>query len=199
MAFIDARLPLEVEIGATRRDVEDIGIVPTDGGWEVRNARAAQSLMEYDISFPMSKRDGSVYLAVLAMYKAARGQLYAFRFRDWANHTLAAQNIGTGDGVTTAFQIVQTWTAGSETHSRKITRPVSAISVYLGGVLQVSGYSVNYATGIITFTPAPSAAVAIAVTGTFDIPVRFDAALETLGYSGELEHIETLPLREVRE
>jgi len=199
MAFITTRLPMEVEIGATRRDVEDIGVVTTDGGWEVRNARAAQSLMEYDISFPMSLRTGSIYLQVLAMYKAARGQLHGFLFRDWANYQLTAANIGTGNGVTTAFQIVQKWTAGSETHSRKITRPVSAIGVYKAGVLQVSGYSVSYSTGIVTFTSAPLAAVAITVTGEFDVPVRFDTPLETLGYSSELEHIETMTLREVRE
>lgn len=199
MAFIDQHLPRQVEIGATRRDVEDIEIVTTDGGGEVRNARQSQSLLEFDVSFPMSRRDNAVYLAVVAMYKAARGQLHSFRFRDWANYQLDAEVIGVGDGVTTAFQITQSWTVDGETHSRNITRPVSALQVFKDGLLQSSGYSINYETGGLTFSVAPALDVEISVTGEFDIPVRFDGPLATLGYSGELEHIETITLKEVRE
>ena len=52
MAFIDQRLPTQVEVNAVKRDDEDIEIVTTDGGHEVRNARSSQSLREFDISFP---------------------------------------------------------------------------------------------------------------------------------------------------
>lgn len=199
MAFLDEHLPREVEIGATRRDVEDIEIVTTDGGWEVRNARSSQSLREFDISFPTSKRDGSVYMAVVAMFKAARGNLHSFRFRDWADYKLTNEVIGTGNGVATAFQIKQSWTVDGETHSRNITRPVSPLLVYKNGVQQLSGYSINYATGVLTFTGAPAIGVAVSVTGEFDVPVRFDGPLQTLGFSGDLEHIETITLKEVRE
>ncbi|WP_257556407.1 DUF2460 domain-containing protein [Sphingobium sp. CFD-2] len=199
MAFIDQHLPREVEIGARRRDDEDIEIVTTDGGWEVRNARSSQSLREYEISFPMSQRDNAVYQAVVAMFKVARGKLHSFRFRDWADYQLDAEIIGTGDGSTTAFQITQSWTVDGETVSRDITRPISSFQVFKAGVLQVSGYSINYDTGMLTFSVAPSLGVEISVTGQFDIPVRFDAPLETLGYSADLEHIETITLKEVRE
>lgn len=196
MAFIDQHLPREVEIGARRRVVEDIDIVKTDGGREVRNARADQPLHEFDISFPMSERDGAVYLAVVAMYKAARGELHTFRFRDWADYQLSAEPIGVGDGSATTFQIKQSWTVDGQTASRKITRPISAMQVYKNGVLQVSGYSINYSTGVLTFSAAPANGVAISVTGEFDIPVRFDGPLETLGYSADLEHVETITLKE---
>lgn len=199
MAFIDQHLPRQVEIGATRRDVEYIEIVTTDGGGEVRNARQSQSLHEFDVSFPMSARDNAVYLAVVALYKAARGQLHSFRFRDWANYQLTAEVIGTGNGSATTFQVKQSWTVDGETHSRIITRPISALQVFKNGVLQTSGYSINYATGGLTFSVAPANGVAVSVTGEFDLPVRFDGSLETLGYSGDLEHIETITLKEVRE
>lgn len=199
MAFIDQHLPRQVEIGARRTDDEDIDIVTTDGGWEVRNARASQSLREFEVSFPMSARDNAVYLAVVALYKVARGKLHTFRFRDWADYQLDGEVIGTGDGATTAFQITQSWTVDGETVSRNITRPISAMQVFKDGVLQVSGYSINYDTGVLTMTPAPALGVAISVTGEFDIPVRFDAPLNTLGYSADLEHIETITIKEVRE
>ncbi|AMK19329.1 DUF2460 domain-containing protein [Sphingobium sp. MI1205] len=199
MAFINEHLPHEVEIGAIRRDVEDIEIVTTDGGWEVRNARASQSLREFDISFPTSARDDSIYLAVVAMFKAARGNLHSFRFRDWADYQLTAEVIGTGNGVATAFQLKQSWTVDGVTQSRNITRPVSSLLVYKNGVQQLSGYSINYATGVLTFSSAPAIGVAVSVTGEFDIPVRFDGPLQTLGYSADYEHIETITLKEVRE
>lgn len=199
MAFLDQQLPRQVELGAVRRDVEDIDIVTTDGGWEVRNARASQSLREFDVSFPTSRRNAAVFLAVVALYKAARGLLHSFRFRDWADYQLTAEPIGTGDGATTAFQITQSWTVDGETVSRDITRPVSAMQVYKNGVLQGSGYAIDYDTGVLTFSVAPAIGVVVSVTGEFDIPVRFDGPLATMAPTGDLEHIETITLKEVRE
>jgi uncharacterized protein (TIGR02217 family) len=201
MSFIDERLPMEVEIGAMRREMEDLRIVRTDSGHEVRNARQAQGWFEYDISFPTGEFDSATIAAVKRMFKASRGGLYAFRFRDWdsENNTLTDEVIGTGDGSDTTFQITHSWTAGGETYTRNITRPVSAITVKLDGVTQVGGYSVSYSTGIITFTPAVSNGVEVSVSGTYDIPVRFDRSLESQAPTGWLEHIEGITLIEVRE
>jgi uncharacterized protein (TIGR02217 family) len=104
-----------------------------------------------------------------------RGQLHSFAFKDPADHEVARQSLGTGDGVTKQFQIYKTYSIGSASYSRDITKPVtSTVSVWLNGVLQVSGYSVSRTTGIITFSPAPiyHASIEVAVT-EFDVPVRF--------------------------
>lgn len=201
MTFIDQRLPREIELGAVRREKENLDIVATDGGYEVRNARHSQSMFEYEVSFPPSEFDGTIVAAVKDLFRASRGGLYPFRFRDWdtENSTLTLEEIGTGDGTTTAFQITKTTTVGGVTAVRNITRPVSAISVYIDAVLQTSGYSVNYSTGVVTFTSAPTVGQAITVSGSYDIPVRFDLSLESTGLTGWLEHIETLTLIEVKE
>ncbi len=197
--FIDERLPTRIETGAIRRDEEDIEVTRTDGQWEIRNARHSQSLLEFEISFKTDLYGSAVNAAVKSLYKVARGSLHSFRFRDWSDFALTDANIGTGDGATTAFQIVRKWTVDAETHSRKITRPVSPLVVKKDDVVQVSGYTVDYTTGIVTFTPAPAIGVVITVTGEFDIPVRFDTTMTSVGRSAYNEHLDTLTLVEVRE
>ncbi len=198
MTHISTRLPQEVENGAVRRDVEDVEIVRTDSGAEVRNVRASQSLLEYDCSYPASERDAANYLAVRAAYKAARGPLHSFDFWDWADYQATAEPIGTGDGSTTVFNLVKTYTFGSQAHIRRIYRPVAGITILKDGVIQLSGYSVNYDTGVVTFAPAPAAAAVITWTGEFNVPVRFDGPLTSTGLMIHLEHIDTIHLVEVR-
>jgi uncharacterized protein (TIGR02217 family) len=198
MTHISARLPAEVELGAIRRDNDDIEVVRTDGGHEVRNARASQSLLEFDISYPASLRDGSVYLAVRAAYKAARGRLYSFDFRDFSEYQATNEVFGEGDGVTTAFPLIKSYTFGTETHERRIFRPVSAIALKGDGVVIGSGYSVNYATGVVTFTGAPANGVELSWTGEFNVPARFETPMEISGIATHLDHIENMTLVEVR-
>lgn len=201
MTFINQRLPESIENNARRTEREAIDIVRTDGGFEVRNARHAQAVFEYDIDFGPNEYEETDQEAVYAMWRASRGGLYAFRFRDWdpKNNTLTDELIGTGDGADTTFQITQTHTVGSVSSVRNITRPVSAITVKLNDVVQMSGYSVNYDTGVITFSPAPGNGVTVKVSGLFDIPVRFDLSLTATGLFEHLEQFETIHLVEDKE
>jgi uncharacterized protein (TIGR02217 family) len=58
---------------------------------------------------------------------------------------------------------------------RTITKPVAGtVHVYKDGVEQLSGWSVDVTTGIVTFTTAPAAGVAITADFELDVPVRFD-------------------------
>lgn len=201
MSFIDQRLPEQIEIGAVRHERADVDIVTTDGGFEVRNVRQAQDLLSYDIAFPPGEFTATVIDAVKTMVRASRIGLYAFRFRDF-DETMSAldqEPFGTGDGIATQFQLKKSWTVDGVTATRKITRPVSSLAIYKAGVLLNSGYSVNYDTGIVTFTAAPTVGQVVAATGFFDIPVRFDLDYQATGITGWLEHIDSLRLIEVRE
>jgi uncharacterized protein (TIGR02217 family) len=198
MSFIDARLPTQVEIGAMRRDVEEVEVVTTDGGWEQRNLRRSQSLLEFDISYPHAQRDDEVYLAVKAMYKASRGGGLGFRFKDWSDYQASAAVFGTGDGTTTAFQLGIPYTAGSTTHTRRITRPITPVSIFIDGVVTATA-TVNYSTGAVTFSPAPADDAVLSWTGEFDIPVRFDGPLSIAGPATHLLHLESITLLEIME
>ena len=52
--------------------------------------------------------------------------------------------------------------------------PRSRAPERLDGIEQLSGWSVNVTTGLITFTTAPAAGVEVTADFEFDVPVRFD-------------------------
>jgi len=85
MTLLAMTLPPRVELGAIRDYDYSTEIVTTDGGYEVRNSRWSTPLRSYEISFPTSTRTGSDYLAVKALYDAAKGRLHSFMFKDWTD------------------------------------------------------------------------------------------------------------------
>lgn len=89
MAHLGMRLPREVELGAVRRLEYSTEVVKTDGGHEVRNSRWSEPLRSYDLSFPPSRRDDPVYLAVITLYEAAKGGLHSFDIAEWIDETEA--------------------------------------------------------------------------------------------------------------
>lgn len=198
MTHIATRLSENVEIGAVRIDEQQVEIARSDGGGEVRNTRWAQPLLRFEISFPTSLRDDAVYLEVRNAYRACRGMLHSFKFRDWSDYQATDEMFGTGDGVETEFALFKNYTFGSETHSRRIYQPESPISLKVDGVSFPSGYSVDYTTGIVTFSVAPAFDEVLTWTGDFDIPVRFDSPLQSVGVAPHLEHHESIVLQEVR-
>jgi uncharacterized protein (TIGR02217 family) len=48
------------------------------------------------------------------------------------------------------------------------------VKVYLDGMLQASGWSVDTTTGLVTFSTAPVLGVEITADFEFEVPVRFD-------------------------
>jgi uncharacterized protein (TIGR02217 family) len=112
---------------------------------------------------------------LIAFFRARKGRAHGFRFKDWTDYKATGQAIGTGDGTNKIFQLSRTYSSGGNTDVRTITKPVAGtVKVYLAGVLQASGWSVNTTTGIITFTTAPGNGVAVSADYEFDVPVRFD-------------------------
>lgn len=87
MPDLATRLPGEIELGAVRRADRRTQVVEQDSGHEVRNNRWSSALRVYEISFPVSTRDGSVYQQVLELYEEAQGGLYSFNFTDWTDGT----------------------------------------------------------------------------------------------------------------
>jgi uncharacterized protein (TIGR02217 family) len=69
----------------------------------------------------------------------------------------------------------------------------------LGGVEQLSGWTVDTTTGIVSFTSAPGSGVAVTAGFEFDVPVRFDS--DTLDVTLDVERlgsITSIPLVEIR-
>lgn len=77
---------------------------------------------------------------------------------------LTSQAIATGDGSTTAFSMIRSFlTGGAQELMQNFVNPPQ---IFLNGVLQTSGYSLDQY-GTLTFTSAPGAGIVIAWIGQF--------------------------------
>ena len=96
------------------------------------------------------------------------------------------QTIGSGDGTTAIFQLTKTYGDGDDAYRRPITKPVAgSVRMAVGGTEKAEGvdFSVDTATGLVTFAAGavPGAGAEITAGFEFDVPVRFD--LEHLSVS----------------
>jgi len=207
MAFHEVRFPDNISRGARGGPERRTQVVELASGAEERNASWANSRRRYDVAYGIRRADDLA--AVVAFFEARNGRLHGFRFKDWADFKSCLpsqapgatnQPIGTGNGAATLFQLTKNYTSGAQSWSRTITKPVAGtVSIALNGATQASGWSVSTATGLVTFTTAPAAGVAITAGFEFDVPVRFDTdALDVTLDLERLGSITSIPLLEIR-
>ncbi|AWD22952.1 DUF2460 domain-containing protein [Fuscovulum blasticum] len=207
MAFHEVRFPDNISRGARGGPERRTQIVELASGAEERNASWANSRHRYDVAYGIRRADDLA--AVVAFFEARNGRLHGFRFKDWADfksclpsHTPgpADQPLGTGNGSATLFQLTKRYTSGAQSWTRTITKPVAGtVTIALNGTPQASGWLVSTTTGLVTFTTAPAACVAITAGFEFDVPVRFDTdALDVTLDIERLGSITSIPLVEIR-
>ncbi|GLS80925.1 DUF2460 domain-containing protein [Paracoccus marinus] len=207
MAFHEVRFPDSISRGARGGPERRTQIVELASGAEERNASWANSRRRYDVAYGIRRADDLA--AVVAFFEARNGRLHGFRFKDWADFKSCLpsqtpvstdQPIGAGNGSTNTFQLAKRYTSGAQSWTRAITKPVAGtVAIALNGTPQASGWSVSTTTGLITFTTAPAAGVAITAGFEFDVPVRFDT--DVLDVTLDLERlgsITSIPLVEIR-
>ena len=207
MAFHEVRFPDTISRGARGGPERRTQIVELASGDEERNASWANSRRRYDVAYGIRRADDLA--AVVAFFEARNGRLHGFRFKDWADHKSCLpsgqpspldQPLGTGDGVRTAYPLAKRYTSGAQSWTRAITKPVAGtVRVALGGTEQLSGWSVDTSTGVVTFGSAPGADVPVTAGFAFDVPVRFDG--DRLDVTLDLERlgsIASIPLLEIR-
>ncbi|MHA1528744.1 MAG: phage distal tail protein, Rcc01695 family [Alphaproteobacteria bacterium] len=209
MSFHEIRFPTAISFGSTggvERRTEVISLV---NGFEQRNTPWEQSRRRYDAGLGVQSLDDLE--AVLSFFEARRGMLIGFRWKDWLDHKSCApsavpdpldQAIGIGDGTTTAFMLTKTYAPGAYEFRREIAKPVAgSVRVAVDGVevTEGPGFSVDTATGIVTFAAAPAAGFAVTAGFEFDVPVRFDTdVIEVNVAAFEAGEIPPIPAVEVR-
>ncbi len=207
MAFHEIRFPDNISRGARGGPERRTQIVELASGDEERNASWANSRRRYDVAYGIRRADDLA--AVVAFFEARNGRLHGFRYKDWSDYksalpsqaiTATDQQIGTGTGSLQTFQLAKRYTSGAQTWVRTIAKPVAGtVRVALGMVEQMSGWSVDTTTGVITFTAAPAGGVIIRAGFEFDVPVRFDSdALDVTLDFERLGSITSIPLLEIR-
>ncbi len=195
-AFRDEPFPSSIANGATGGPEWLTEIVTTGSGDIKANARWANPLRKYNVATGIKDQAGLADLIdfVLAV---SMGRAYVFPFQDYSDYIATNQRVGTGDGTTTAFQLTKTYTSksGAFSYTRTIKLPQTAtVQVFVAGVLQnASTYTLSprgALGGLVTFNAAPAASAAIAWSGQFDTPCRFDADYSGFALNGILGSLE---------
>ena len=173
-AFHEVQFPPDISYGVTGGPEYSTDVVMTGSGYEQRNINWSQAKCKYQAAHGVKNENQMRRL--LAFFRSRRGKAYGFRFKDWLDFTGSREMIGVGDGKTITFQLIKTYIDdGGYTEVRKIRKPVTGTArIYVGGVERIDGWSVNYTTGMVTFTIAPATDIIITADYEFDVPVRFD-------------------------
>ena len=104
---------------------------------------------------------------LLGFFLQRQGAFAPFLIRDLEDNSVTGQAIGTGDGVTTAFQLARTYGGFTE----PVTDTDGTATVYING-LPTTDYAIS-ATGQIVFTTAPASGAVITADFSYYWRVRF--------------------------
>ena len=209
MAFHDIRFPVNLSFGSIGGPERRTDIVTLSNGFEERNTPWAHSRRRYDAGLGLRSLDDVE--TVIAFFEARVGQLHAFRWKDWSDYKSCLpsaapspddQLIGTGDGVQRTFPLQKSYRSGAQTYARPVRKPVpGSVVVAIEGDAKVEGveFSVEFATGEVTFTLPPEAGTRITAGFEFDVPVRFDTdQIQTSIASFNAGDVPKVPVVEVR-
>lgn len=204
-AFSEERFPDDWAWFATGGPRYKTHITAGDSDYESRISVGDLGLRRYSLSRVLhSQAELDLFMS---FWQLRRGSYEGFRFKDWRDYKTAAQYLGTGNGTQTGFQLRKAYsntdpvTGASSTTYREIKKPVpGTVKAYLNGVEQTSGWTVNTATGLISFSVAPANGVLVTADCEFDVPVRFvnDAPPLQFDAAFGLSSLASLKFSEVR-
>ncbi len=184
MGFHEVRFPASLSFGSVGGPERRTEIVRLTNGFEERNSPWAHSRRRYDAGLGLRSLDDVA--ALVAFFEARRGQLYGFRWKDWADYRSGAaraavtpldQTLGTGDGARTEFALVKAYAAGPMPYVRPIAKPVAGtvvVSVAGRPVREGVEWDIDPADGIVRFRDAVPEGAEVRAGFEFDVPVRFD-------------------------
>ena len=197
MAFLEIEFPRKLALMAVGGPGYFTTVNAGFSGYEQRNQNWAQARAQYSVSF--EHKQLADWAALEAMFHAARGMANGWRLFDPGDNNMQGAFQGTGDGVTTVFQMQKTYTFPLSQY--QVVRPIQklitslvqnfqgayladTVVVYLNGTPQVANagygagggaaYTLDATTGLLTFVTPPAPGVVITADAQYHIPVRFD-------------------------
>lgn len=183
MSFHEVRFPADLSFGALGGPERRTDIVELTSGFEERNTPWAHSRRRYDAGLGLRSLDDVE--ALIAFFEARRGQLYGFRWKDWADYKSCPpskeprpgdQVIARGDGVTRSFQLTKTYRSGDASYVRPIMKPVAGtVLTAVQDVERREGvhFALDVERGVVTFEEPPLENAVVSAGFEFDVPVRF--------------------------
>lgn len=186
MAFHNVTLP----DGFEYRSISGAGfstlVQETASGHEFRVARQSQARHRFRLSKALQTPAEAA--AVKAFALGRRGSLHSFKLKDWGDYTTATDGItaatnadvviGTGDGTETTFQLIKVYdSSGAAPYQRTISLPMSGTVLVSVDGASTTAFTVS-SNGEVVMNVAPSVGQVIRAGCSFEVPVRFAAAVD---------------------
>ncbi len=210
MAFHEVRFPANLSFGSVGGPERRTEIVTLANGFEERNTPWAHSRRRYDAGVGL--RSLTDLEALIAFFEARRGRLHGFRWKDWTDFRSCPANakpgpldqiIGTGDAHRTVFQLQKTYLSGAESYVRPIGKVVlGTVTVAVSEDPKVEGveFTVDPATGQVSFAVPPPLGTRVSAGFEFDVPVRFDTdGIQISVASFQAGEVPSVPVVEIRQ
>ena len=191
MTFRDIELDRAYSYRSLVGEQGNTAVVELGSGAEERIQRWGETRLVANLGYAI--KTYADLTAILAFKRAMGHRLDTFRFWNPLDYstgtntpsdtslslvTNADEQIGTGDAADTTFQLVKRYTNGVNTVTRNLTKPITGtVKVALDAVAKTEGvdFTVNYSTGIVTFTSAPGNGVDVTAGCQFNDEVRFES------------------------
>ncbi len=163
---------------------------------EFRARDATVPLYQYSLSYELlrSQAAWAELQALVGFFNAHGGSFESFLFTDPDDSAVTTQLFGTGNSSAVSFQLVRSFGGFAEA----VTELNGSPSIFRAGVLQSSGVTVS-ATGLVTFSVAPTAGQALTWTGAFYRRCRFKQdQLDTTKFLRDLWEAKKVELMSVK-
>lgn len=209
MNFHEVRFPANLSFGSTGGPERRTEIVTLANGFEERNTPWAQSRRRYDAGLGLRSLDDVA--ALISFFESRRGQLYGFRWKDWADFKSCKpsarvdafdQVLGAGNGVMQEFQLVKTYDPLGMAFRRPVLKPVSGtvlVTVAGDAKIETVDYALDLARGRLTFFEPPDVGAVVTAGFEFDVPVRFDTDRIAVSVASfQAGEVPSVPVVEVR-
>jgi uncharacterized protein (TIGR02217 family) len=203
MAFVNVPFPPRIAMGSTGGPTWRTTVVRLDSGHEQRNQHWSGDLGQWDAGSHI--RTAEELDEVLAFFNNVGGMANGFLWQDRFDFAIVDQVLGTGDGVTAAFQIFKRYLIPGTGffYDKTLSRPIAGtVRISVAGTLKTEGthYTVAYATGLVTFTGGniPTLGQALTISCHFYKPARFDVDTLTISYADLHQGTIQLPIVELR-
>ncbi len=170
--FDDILFPLGLSTGSTGGPTFRTSVTAAASGYEQRNAAWPNGRLKWTLSKDLVKpatRD-----ILVQFFRARKGRLRAFRFRDPFDNQAFGQVLNYTGGL--SFQLIKVYGDAASAETRIIKKPVAGTVTLTrdGAAFTAAGnWSIDTSTGIGTFA-SDQAGHTIAASFTFDVPARFD-------------------------
>jgi uncharacterized protein (TIGR02217 family) len=182
MPFFECEFPRAIAYSAQGGPTWSTIVNRGFSGYEQRNRNWLLALSKWKIA--LDYKPISYFQNVYDFWLNVGGMADAFRFLDRKDFEAFGQPmLATSEAA--VWQLARTYVTGTRSYVKPIQKPITSsvaqykggycedtVVVYLSGVEQSSGWTLDYTTGLVTFTSAPSG------TPTADFqfhhPARFD-------------------------